>query len=158
MCRMWAALLAVVVSALLAGCQTTAEQADFLAVRGNDRAAVLATYPREQQWRLFKYANQVIHPPMTGLSSVLAREGEPMLRLILASLDTTDNDLDYRDGFEVFADMQRIGSYRVCVDRPVLAKIEGYRGKIRDVFWREYYGDTLREMCRLWSGPSRERT
>ncbi|MGJ4951449.1 hypothetical protein [Bradyrhizobium sp. HKCCYLS20291] len=138
--------------ASLAGCQTT-EQAEFLEHRRSARDEVVATYPLDKQWRLFKYANQVVHPPMTGLSSVLARGGEPMLRLILASLETTDNDLDYRDGLVVIADMQHRGTYRVCADSALLAKLESYRDRIGNADWRAFYGNELRKMCE--AGPAR---
>ncbi|UFZ07192.1 hypothetical protein LQG66_13180 [Bradyrhizobium ontarionense] len=145
--RMRAALFGGIVAVSLVGCQTT-EQAEFLSHGPSDRAELLASYSRERKWRMFKYANQVVHPPMIGLASVLARDGEPMLRLILASLDTTDNDLDYRDALQVFAEMERAGTYRICADRPVLAKIEDYRDRIRDAGWRAFYGDRLRDLCR----------
>ncbi|GLH79046.1 hypothetical protein SSBR45G_39550 [Bradyrhizobium sp. SSBR45G] len=118
---MCAALLGVIAAALLAGCRTT-EQAEFLGHSRSGRAELLASYPREQKWRMFK--------------------------LILASLATTDNDLDYRDALQVFAEMERSGTYRVCADGSVLAKMAGYRDRIRDAGWREVYGDMLRDMCR----------
>jgi hypothetical protein len=70
-----------------------------------------------------------------------------MLRFILASLDATENHRDYVDGLQVFAEMERAGTYRICADRLVLAKIEAYRDRMRDVGWRGVYDQMLERMC-----------
>lgn len=108
----------------------------------------LAGYSMEEQWRIFLYGNQVIHPPATGLAEVLARQGEPMLKLILKSLESTKSDLDYRDSMVVFQMMQWHGDYAICASADVLARIKSNQGRIGSSDWRRVYGEMLAELCR----------
>lgn len=132
----------------LAGCSAGPLERDFFRGDIPTRNQRLAGYPMEQQWRIYLYGNQVIHPPATGLAEVLARRGEPMLRFILKSLESTENDLDYRDSMVVFQMMQWGGHYGICSDRTILSRIRSNQDRIGDPRWRQVYAEMLKELCR----------
>lgn len=130
------------------GCNSASIEADFfngdIATR-NDR---LGGYPITQQWKIYLYGNQVIHPPATGLAIVLARQGKPALDYILTSLDSTNNDLDYRDSMVVFQMMEWGNYYRICADESMLSRIKKNQYRIQNPGWRRVYVEMLAELCR----------
>lgn len=132
----------------LTGCNAQPVERDFFRGDIPTRNQRLGSYSMEEQWRIYLYGNQVVHPPATGLAEVLARRGEPMLRFILKSLESTKNDLDYRDAMVVFQTMQWRGDYAICADEEVMSKIKSNRDKIGNPNWRRVYGEMLKELCR----------
>lgn len=132
----------------LAGCSAQTVEREFFHGDIPTRNQRLAGYPMEEQWRIFLYGNQVIHPPATGLAAVLARQGEPMLQFILKSLEASKNDLDYRDSMVVFQMMQWHGDYAICDNGDILSRIKNNQNKINNLAWRKVYGEMLKELCR----------
>lgn len=130
------------------GCSVASVGSKFFEGDIPTRNARLEGYPIEQQWEIYLYGNQTIHPPATGLAIVLAGRGEPMLKYILGRLEMAKSDLDYRDSMRVFQMMERKGSYHICADESALAKIRANQDRIRNIEWRRVYGDMLGELCR----------
>lgn len=108
----------------------------------------LEAYPLDQQYRIFRYGNQVIHPPSTGLAVPLAKKGKPALDFILTKLDDSKNDLDFRDSMVVIQVMQWGGYYDVCGDAAAMHAVRENRKKIRSPEWRQVYDQMLHEVCR----------
>lgn len=108
-------------------------------------------YPLDQQYRIYLYGNQVIHPPATGLAIPLAKKGKPALDFILNELHGSKNDLDFRDSLVVIQTMQWGGYYDVCGDATAMDAIRKNQGKIRNPAWRKVYGQMLDDVCRARS-------
>jgi hypothetical protein len=135
-------------SIALAGCSGQTLERTFFQGDIPTRNQRLAGYSMEGQWRIFLYGNQVIYPPSTGLAEVLARQGEPMLKFILKSLESAKSDLDYRDSMVVFQMMQWHGDYAICANADALARIKSNQDKIGNTDWLRVYGEMLGELCR----------
>jgi len=107
----------------------------------------LEAYSLEEQWRIFLYGNQVIHPPVTGLALPIAKQGKPALDYILQQLEHSQNDLDFRDSLVVFRSMQGGGYYAVCEDENAMGLIHRNEAQISDPDWRGIYSRMLGRMC-----------
>lgn len=112
------------------------------------RVERLEKYPLDQQYKIFLYGNQVVHPPLTDLAIPLAKRGKPALDYILNELDHSKNDLEFRDSLVVFQTMQWGGHYNVCTDAVAMNKIRGNENKIHDAGWRDVYSQMLGGLCR----------
>ena len=107
----------------------------------------LETYPLEQQWRIFLYGNQVVHPPNKTLALPIAKQGKPALDYILEQLEQPQHELDYRDALVVFDRMQEGGYYNVCGDEPAMDAIRRNESRISHTGWREVYRHMLDDLC-----------
>jgi len=140
--------LFVLLLALFTGCIYASAPKEFFVGDVATRSERLSKYSNSEQWEIYLYASQVIHPPATGLASVLAKKGEPMFRYILERLDASDNDLDYRDAMVVFQNMQWHGSYLICSNAADIRRIESYRDRIKSPAWRGVYLEMFVRLCR----------
>jgi hypothetical protein len=112
------------------------------------RVERLAAYPLAQQWEIFRYGNQVRHPPDTGLAIPIARRGKPALDFVLHELQIGASDLDYRDSMVVFQTMQWGRHYDICADEVALKRIQANAALIRSPDWRKVYEEMLQNLCR----------
>lgn len=113
----------------------------------SEREAILERYPIDDQYKIFVYGNQQIHPPHTDLARVLARRGKQAVEYVLDQVDGSKNDLDYRDSLLVFEFMQNDGYYPVCTDARVMGVLAENERAISDMAWRAHYHDKLARVC-----------
>lgn len=130
-------------------CFAGSVESDFFNGEIRSRVERLETYPLEQQYRIFLYGNQTIHPPATGLALPLARKGKPALDYILEQLSKSENDLDFRDSLVVFQMMQWGGHYNVCADVAAMEVIKSNKMRIHHAAWRNVYSQMLHDLCRV---------
>ena len=107
----------------------------------------LYNYSLEDQFKIFLYGNQKIHPSMTGLAIPIAKRGKPALDYVLNQIRESNNDLDFRDSLEIFRAMEKGGYYSVCSDSPALKEIKANENKIKHLGWREIYHNMLQNLC-----------
>lgn len=120
----------------------------FFADGFQSRVERLEKYPLAQQYSIFLYGNQTIHPPLTDLAIPIAKRGQPALEFILGELDHSQNDLDFRDSLVVFQTMQWGGYYNICRDTVAMRKIKDNEVKIRNAGWRNVYKQMMNGICR----------
>lgn len=123
-------------------------ESKFFADGFESRTERLEKYPLAQQYRIFLYGNQTIHPPLTDLAIPIAKRGQTALEFVLGELDHSQNDLDFRDSLVVFQTMQWGGYYNICHDTVAMVKIKDNEGKIRNADWRGVYNKMLKGLCR----------
>ncbi|UVT16494.1 MAG: hypothetical protein H8K04_02705 [Nitrospira sp.] len=133
---------------LTADCSAQDIGAQFFAEGFESRIERLEKYPLDQQYKIFLYGNQIVHPPLTGLALPRAKRGQPALEFILEKLDHSRNDLDFRDSLVVFQHMQWGGYYNICGDTVAMNKIKANEDKIRNADWRGVYNQMLKGLCR----------
>lgn len=148
--KLLCALLLIAASA----CRAETVEKDFFEQSIPTRMERLEHYSLEQQWDIFRYGNQVIHPPPTGLALPIAKRGKPALDHILGQLEQSGKDLDFRDSLVVFQTMQWGGHYDICGDSTAMAVIGRNQRKIQHPDWRHVYGQMLGELCRRANPPS----
>lgn len=147
---MWRALICCMLLAAITACQAGPIGKQFFKDGFVAREERLEAYPLEQQWQIFLYANQVIHPPLTGMALPIAKQGKPALDYILQQLEKSVNEADFRDSLVVFQTMQWGNYYNVCSDTPAMAAIRRNENKISHPGWRDIYRQMLEALCREW--------
>ena len=102
-------------------------------------AEELEKYPLEQQYKIFLYGMQRVHPPDTELASAIAKRGKPALDYVLRMVAASDKVMDYVDSMKIFGAMVRGGHYLVCDDVEAMRQIEANGNKIAHEGWKKYY-------------------
>lgn len=133
---------------LTADCSAQGIESQFFAEGFQSRTERLERYPLDQQYKIFLYGNQIVHPPLTDLAIPIAKRGQTALDYILKELDHSQNDLDYRDSMVVFQTMQWGGYYNICRNSVAINRIKGNENRIRNVEWRNIYSQMLEGLCR----------
>ena len=131
---------------LLISCDHESMESEFFDWESYDYDK-LYNYSLEDQFKIFLYGNQTIHPSMTGLAVPIAKRGKPALDYVLNQIRESNNDLDFRDSLEIFRAMEKGGYYSVCNDSPALKEIKANENKIKDLDWREIYHNMLQNLC-----------
>lgn len=111
----------------------------------NDR---LATYPMAQQWEIFRYGNQRIHPPTTGLAAVLARGGKPMADYVVSQVEGSERELDYRDALVVLRAMRWNEDYDMCGDSALQVRLKQQNARFPDGAWHTVILKMHEDLCR----------
>jgi hypothetical protein len=145
---MWRRLLCCLLLIAFASCHAESVEKQFFKEGFVSRVERLERYSLEDQWRIFLYGNQVVHPPLTDLALPLAERGKPALDYILQQLEQSKSDLDFRDSLVVFRRMRGGGYYNVCGDASAMQAIKGNESKVRNPGWRDVYGQMLRDLCK----------
>ncbi len=138
---------------LTSACHAESVERQFFSGDIPTRMERLTTYPLEQQWRIFRYGNQVIHPPTTGLALPIAKQGKPALDYILKQLEQSQDDLDFRDSLVVFQTMQWGGFYDICGDEVAVVAITRNESKISHPDWHDVYSQMLGDLCNRATPP-----
>jgi hypothetical protein len=88
----------LVLSPCLAACQQMGREDDeargFYLRPAAEWPSALRRFPLPRQYELFLYGVREVHPPPLGLASVIARQGEPAVRLTASRLRATRDPLE----------------------------------------------------------------
>ncbi|MYF31087.1 MAG: hypothetical protein F4169_19985 [Gammaproteobacteria bacterium] len=110
----------------------------------------LEKYPLEQQYEIFLYGMQKVHPPDSKAADTIAKRGKPAMDYVLRMVAASGKDMDYVDSLEIFEAMVRGRHYLVCADIEAMEQIEANGNKIAHEDWRKYYQrdlQRLKELC-----------
>ena len=125
----------------------------------------LENYPLEQQYEIFLYGMQKVHPPDTQLAQAIAKRGKPALGYVLQMVAASNRDIDYVNSMQIFNAMVRMGDYSaysaVCHDVEVAEEIEANEHKIASALLKGSYQLRLlllKKECARRSGEERKRT
>lgn len=141
------ALLCALLLIAATACRAESIEREFFKGAIPTRMERLEKYPLDQQWGIFRYGNQVKHPPTTGLALPIAKRGKPALDYILGQLEQSENDLDFRDSLVVFQTMQWGHHYDVCGDESAMAAIARNEQNVGDPDWRNVYSAMYGDLC-----------
>jgi hypothetical protein len=132
---------------MLNACTEFSVESQFF--KGNLRTRIerMGGYSLAQQYRIYLYGNQEIHPPLTDLADPLAKEGQVAADYILEQLEESTNDLDYRDSLVVFQRMQNKGYYDICGKTDYMNRLKRNGEKIKNAGWKEVYSKMLSNLC-----------
>lgn len=144
---MWRVFLCSLLLVAVTSCQANSIGKNFFKDGYVARVERLEAYPLEEQWPIFLYANQVVHPPLKDMALPIAKQGKSALNYIIEQLENPEHELDYRDALVVFDRMQRDGYYNVCSDRAAMEAIRRNKTKISHAGWRDVYQQMLDDLC-----------
>jgi hypothetical protein len=93
------------------GCSGKSLEQSFFEKRPHDRVERLRRYSLEEQYRIFRYGNDRIGPPIMELAKPLAERGDTAIPFLYAQLRRAADDQTLRDILLVFETMTRLRTY-----------------------------------------------
>ena len=97
---------------------------EFLAGPVDTAHERLRRYSLEDQYKIFRYGNDRLEPPWSGLAMPIAERGVEALPFIMKQLDSDRSDLTLRDNLQILADMADMKTYDVKSDASVMTILE----------------------------------
>lgn len=96
-------------------------------------------YSLEDQYRIFRYGNDIVEPPLLDLAKPIAERGASAVPFLLKQLNSKSDDEDTvtRDVLLVFEDMTISGSYDATSDPTVMATLSAKIAAVKDKGWRD---------------------
>lgn len=130
--RVMLALLCVIP----AGCTDHALEREFFRRPLDTRVERLRHYSLEDQYRIFRYGNDVVHPPLTNLAIPIAERGVVAVPFLMAQLNTEKDDLAVRDILRLFQETTRLKTYDVRTDATLMKVLDSRISKMKDKEWQ----------------------
>jgi hypothetical protein len=128
--------------AVASGCSGKSLEQSFFDKSPHDRVERLRRYSLEEQYRIFRYGNDRIEPPIMELAKPLAERGETAIPFLHAQLRRAADDQTLRDILLVFETMIRLRTYDLKSNGPLMADL---RSKVSDLKNRPW-GEACRQM------------
>jgi hypothetical protein len=116
-----------------------------------ERLASFNEYPIDQQYAIYLYGNQVLHPPALYLADALAANGQTIVAPLSDRLAASENDQTIRDLVMVFSAMNRLKSYDVARDASLMRRLTEATARMRETEWKRI---VERELATLQYGES----
>lgn len=147
MLTVWRGFLCGLLLIAVASCQANSVGKKFFKDGYAARVERLGTYPLEEQWSIFLYANQEVHPPLKDMALPIAKQGKSAVDYIFDQLVQPRHELDFRDSMVVFKRMQQGGYYDICGDEGAMETLRRNEGRISHPGWRDVYRQMLDDLC-----------
>jgi hypothetical protein len=96
----------------------------------------LRQYPLPEQYKLFRYGNDVIHPPLIHLADPIAERGKEAVPFLLDRLAEDSSDLAIRDSIQIFKRMSLLRTYPVKEDKDLMDVLTQKVRGMKDDGWR----------------------
>ena len=93
-------------------------------------------YSLEDQYRIFRYGNDVVEPPLLGLARPIAERGPTAIPFLRRQLNAEPDDTTVRDLLLIFQDMMFSKSYDVKADADLMGTLETRVTTMKDQEWR----------------------
>lgn len=96
----------------------------------------MRTYPLEQQYLIYRYGMDVIHPPLMDLADPIAEKGVVAIPFIRGKLQDDPGDLAVRDILLILDRMISLKSYDVASDTALIDNLQKRVDGMKDTGWR----------------------
>jgi hypothetical protein len=100
----------------------------------------------EEQYRIFRYGNDVMHPPFMDLADPIAERGAAAVPFLLEQLAADHTDIAARDIMLVFQRMARLKVYNVKSDAGLMSTLSARVERMKDKEWREISSRMLKSI------------
>lgn len=90
----------------------------------------------EQQYQVFRYANDVIHPPLMDMADPIAERGKEAVPFLLKQLQVDETDIAVRDIVLIFERMALLRTYDVKSNPALLDALIARVVKMKDRDWQ----------------------
>jgi hypothetical protein len=131
-------------SVVLFGCANhKLEREFFFKNPAATRVDRLRQYSLEDQYRLFRYGNDKIEPPLMGLARPIAERGKTVIPFLLEKLDQNRDDLTVRDIILIFDTMAAIKSYNVKSDSLLMETLHSRVSAMKNADWKAVCSKTI---------------
>ena len=128
------------------GCNHQVERKFFFDNPPQTRIERFRQYSLEDQYRIFRYGNDKIEPPVMSLDEVIAERGASVVPFLLRQLSSKSDDIAIRDALLVFRAMAVSKSYDVNADPAVMAVLSARISGMKDRDWQSFCQRTLQQI------------
>jgi hypothetical protein len=130
----------------LLGCADHKMERAFFRESLDDRLERLRQYSLEDQYRIFRYGNDVVHPPLTNLAIPIAERGAVAIPFLKAHLDTDDEDFSVRDILRIIREMTQLKTYDAKNDKSLMRALTLRVSKVMDKDWQAICATMLEDI------------
>ena len=103
-------------------------------------------YSLEDQYRIFRYANDVVEPPLFGLAKPIAERGAAAIPFLQEQLNAQSDDTTVRDLLLIFQERTFLTSYHVKGDSVLMSTLDMRVAAMKDTEWRNVCSKMLRSI------------
>jgi len=109
----------------------------------SDQISQFKNYSIEEQYELYKFGNQVVHPPAIYLARALAQQGSVIIPFIKGKLATEEDEVSIRDIILIFSELAQLKLYDVSNDKELMnlltQKVNNMQGIWKNISITELY-------------------
>ncbi len=105
-------------------------------------------YSLEDQYKIYIYGMQVIHPPLLELSKPFAKQGQKVIPFLISKLESTDDDAEVSDIVNIIQEMARLKTYNAKQDVKLIEAINISILRMKDSYWKRITSNDLKQIQR----------
>lgn len=118
------------------GCRNHQLEQSFFDKPPGDRVERLRQYSLGDQYKIFRYGNDVKEPPVMQLADPIAERGAAAVPFLIDQLNANADDIAVRDILLIFERMQASGSYNVKADARLMDALASKVSGMKDKDWQ----------------------
>jgi hypothetical protein len=142
-------LLMCFVCVLSAGCEDYSMERRFIRdTPPANRLVKLRGYSLEDQYRIFRYGNDKVEPPLTVLAVPIAERGSSAVPFLLGKLERQPDILTVRDLLLIFQTMKNLGKYDISSNQNIMQALRKSIDGLKDKEWRNICGEMLARLSK----------
>lgn len=103
-------------------------------------------YSLEEQYRIFRYGNDVVEPPLLALAKPIAERGASAVPFLTKQLNAEPDDTTLRDMLLIFQEMKFSKSYDVKTNAALMSTLDTRVAAMKDQKWREVCSKMLHSL------------
>ena len=103
-------------------------------------------YSLEDQYRVFRYGNDVVEPPLLGLARPIAERGATAIPFLIRQLNAEPDDTTVRDLLLILQEMMFSKSYDVKANAVLMGTLDTRVAAMKDKEWRSVCSKMLRSI------------
>jgi hypothetical protein len=129
-------LILILICHVISACQNHQQEREFLR---NPRNQVerLRSYSLPEQYKIFRYGNDFVEPPILKLADPIAERGEAAVPFLKDQLNSSEDGIELRDILWVFERMKAMGSYDVSSNPDLIRLLTTKVHGMKDTFWQK---------------------
>ena len=121
---------------LIFACKGQTLERDFFNKPLGNRLERLRQFPLEDQYRIFRYGNDMIEPPLIDLADPIAEKGAAAVPFLERQLRSSYDDITVRDVLLVFQTMATSKSYAVQNDPSLMDLLNSKVAAMKSDEWK----------------------
>jgi len=129
---------------IMLGCRDHRLEKGFFDKPPGDRVGRLRQYSLADQYKIFRYGNDVKEPPAMELAGPIAERGTAAVPFLTDQLNASADDIAIRDILLIFERMEASGSYDVKADPALLGVLTSRVSGMKDKEWQAICNKKLR--------------
>jgi hypothetical protein len=141
------ATVSMLISLVAVGCAAGRFERHFIyEVPARERVDRMRHYSLEDQYRIFRYGNDRIEPPLMALAEPIAEKGIEAIPFLVGKLAPKADDLTVRDIVLVFHLMSSYKTYNVLSDSNLMALLQQRVSEMKDKEWQGICRRTIKDL------------